>query len=100
MKWGLNQQSCGLLCLHCGFWHQLAWTRVGETGTSNRAVCCTVKMVGVLFLRLKGFSSPDIREQWRYYGVQAEKAEEPTTMWLRHTTGQLKGHKGYLLQCN
>lgn len=76
MKWGLNQQSCGLLCLHRGFWHQLAWTRVGEISMSNRAVCCAVKIVGVLLLRFKGFSSPDIREQWRYDGVQVEKAEK------------------------
>lgn len=49
LKWTLTQ-ALVLLCLCCGFWHQLTWTCMGETGICNRAGCCAVWRLLVHYL--------------------------------------------------
>lgn len=76
LKWTLTR-ALVLLCLCCGFWHQLTWACMGETSMNKRAGLCCLKVAGAL-LGFRGSSSPGTREQGRWGSGWTGWKEEPT----------------------
>lgn len=57
LKWELKEQSCGLLCLCCGFWHQLAWAHVEDQDEQQSWLLRCMEMDSAL-LGFRGFTAP------------------------------------------